>query len=164
MSRAQTLTLTALLLVATQQTNAAPLLSSRAADNVTQDASVFDYIIVGSGAGGIPVAAGLAASGARTLLIERGPPSSGRWATPEYGGLADQGWKPEWMASSNLTTFDIMSLYTEIWTGNYSKNIFCPDVSGAIVGCVLGGSTAINAGYVLKRAFHYCVASSLHTI
>jgi len=144
MSRTQTLT--ALLLVAAQQINAAPLHSSQAADNVTQDTSVFDYIIVGSGAGGIPVAAGLAASGARTLLIERGPPSSGRWATPEYGGLADQGWEPEWMASSNLTTFDVMSLYTEIWVGNYSENIFCPDVSGAIAGCVLGGGTSINAG------------------
>lgn len=140
-------TLTALLLVAAQHIDAAPMLSSRDTANVTQqDASVWDYIIVGSGAGGIPVAANLAASGARTLLIERGPPSSGRWTTSEYGGLADPNWKPEWLSNSNLTTFDVMSLYNEIWTGNYSADIFCPDVAGGIAGCVLGGGTAINAG------------------
>jgi len=140
-----TQTLPTLLFLAAQHVNAAPLLASR---NATQQdpSSVWDYIVVGSGAGGIPVAANLAASGARTLLIERGPPSSGRWATPKYGGVADPGWKPEWLANSNLTTFDVMSLYTEIWTGNYSADIFCPDVSGGIAGCVLGGGTAINAG------------------
>jgi cellobiose dehydrogenase (acceptor) len=114
--------------------------------NVTVTDSAWDYIIVGSGAGGIPVAAELAASGARTLLIERGPPSSGRWTSGQYGGLADSAWKPEWLSGTNLTAFDVMALYTEIWSGNYSKDILCSDVVGPTAGCVLGGGTAINAG------------------
>ncbi len=38
----------------------------------------WDYIVVGTGAGGIPLAEKLSESGASVLLIERGPPSSGR--------------------------------------------------------------------------------------
>jgi cellobiose dehydrogenase (acceptor) len=39
----------------------------------------WDYIVAGGGAGGIPVAANVAATGKKTLLIERGPPSLARW-------------------------------------------------------------------------------------
>jgi hypothetical protein len=39
----------------------------------------YDYIIVGGGAGGLVAADRLSATGARTLLIERGPAST--WAT-----------------------------------------------------------------------------------
>lgn len=69
--------------------------------------TTYDYIIVGSGAGGIPLAAKLAASGQSVLLIERGPASSGRW-----GGTM----KPDWLVGTNLTRFDVPGLDNEIWS------------------------------------------------
>ena len=39
----------------------------------------FDYIVVGSGAGGMPMADRLSEAGKSVLLIEKGPPSSYRW-------------------------------------------------------------------------------------
>ncbi|KAK5164521.1 uncharacterized protein LTR77_009727 [Saxophila tyrrhenica] len=94
----------------------------------------FDYIIVGAGAGGIPLADKLSESGASVLLIERGPPSSGRW-----GGTM----KPKWLEGTNLTRFDVPGLDNEIWAD--STGIACNDV-GVMAGCVLGGGTAVNAG------------------
>lgn len=41
--------------------------------------TTYDYIVVGGGAGGIPIADKLSQAGHSVLLIERGPPSSGRW-------------------------------------------------------------------------------------
>lgn len=119
--------------VAVSRVAALPL----SARDTTTDTSTYDYIIVGSGAAGIPLAARLSESGLRTLLIERGPPSSGRW----NGTL-----KAPWLEGTNLTSYDVPSLYTEQWVGDFSKGIYCPDVQGAVAGCVLGGGTAINAG------------------
>src|SRR6266699_2080421 len=48
----------------------------------------WDYIVVGAGAAGIPLADKLSESGKSVLLIEKGPPSSGRW-----GGTM----KPDWL-------------------------------------------------------------------
>jgi cellobiose dehydrogenase (acceptor) len=78
----------------------------------------YDYIVVGSGAGGIPVAERLTAAGKSVLLIEKGPPSSGR-----FGGTM----KPQWLQGTNLTRFDV------------------PGLSDQMAGCVLGGGTAVNA-------------------
>jgi cellobiose dehydrogenase (acceptor) len=94
----------------------------------------YDYIIVGSGAGGIPTAAKLAESGKKVLLIERGPASSGR-----HGGTM----KPDWLVGTNLTRFDVPGLDNEIWVN--SDGIACSDYS-VMAGCVLGGGTAVNAG------------------
>ncbi|KAM0723891.1 hypothetical protein Q7P37_000881 [Cladosporium fusiforme] len=94
----------------------------------------YDYIIVGSGAGGIPAAAKLAESGKKVLLIERGPASSHR-----HGGRMI----PGWLADSNLTRFDVPGLSNEIWA--HSDGIACTDYS-VMAGCVLGGGTAVNAG------------------
>ena len=44
----------------------------------------WDYIVVGTGAGGIPIADRLSESGKSVLLIERGPPSSHRWGGGEF--------------------------------------------------------------------------------
>lgn len=96
--------------------------------------TTYDYIIVGSGAGGIPLAAKLADSGKSVLLIERGPASSGRW-----GGTM----KPDWLVGTNLTRFDVPGLDNEIWQD--SDGIACTDYS-VMAGCVLGGGTAVNAG------------------
>ena len=96
--------------------------------------TTYDYIIVGAGAGGIPLADRLSEAGHSVLLIERGPPSSHRW-----GGTL----RPSWLNSTNLTRFDVPGLDNEIWVD--SAGIACPDV-GEMAGCVLGGGTAINAG------------------
>lgn len=41
--------------------------------------NAFDYVVVGSGAGGIPMADRLSEAGKNVLLLEKGPPSSYRW-------------------------------------------------------------------------------------
>ncbi|EME43210.1 hypothetical protein DOTSEDRAFT_153605 [Dothistroma septosporum NZE10] len=104
------------------------------ASNSSITSQTWDYIVVGAGAAGIPMADKLSESGATVLLIEKGPPSSGRW-----GGTV----RPEWLAETNLTRFDVPGLDNEIWQD--SAGIACDDV-GVMAGCVLGGGTAINAG------------------
>ncbi|KAI5861982.1 carbohydrate-binding module family 1 protein [Durotheca rogersii] len=94
----------------------------------------YDYVIVGAGAGGIPIADKLSEAGKSVLLIEKGPPSSGRW-----GGTL----KPEWLEGTNLTRFDVPGLCNEIWVN--SAGIACTDTD-QMAGCVLGGGTAVNAG------------------
>ncbi|KAI0133009.1 cellobiose dehydrogenase [Xylariales sp. AK1849] len=94
----------------------------------------YDYIVIGAGAGGIPIADKLSEAGNSVLLIEKGPPSSGRW-----GGDM----KPEWLDDTNLTRFDVPGLCNEIWVD--SGGIACTDTD-QMAGCVLGGGTAINAG------------------
>lgn len=44
----------------------------------------YDYVIVGGGAGGIPMADKLSASGKSVLLIEKGVASSARWGGSKY--------------------------------------------------------------------------------
>ncbi|KAK5683121.1 hypothetical protein LTS10_004652 [Elasticomyces elasticus] len=80
--------------------------------------STWDYIIVGAGAGGIPLADKLSETGASVLLVEKGPPSSGRW-----GGDV----KPDWLVGTNLTRFDVPGLDNEIWAN--STGIACSDYS-----------------------------------
>ncbi|KAI0106155.1 fungal cellulose binding domain-containing protein [Nemania sp. FL0031] len=94
----------------------------------------YDYIVVGAGAGGIPIADKLSEAGKSVLLIEKGPPSSGRW-----GGTLG----PTWTKGTNLTRFDVPGLCNEIWED--SAGISCTDTD-QMAGCVLGGGTAINAG------------------
>ncbi|KAF2235834.1 hypothetical protein EV356DRAFT_98225 [Viridothelium virens] len=100
----------------------------------TAPSTTYDYIIVGAGAGGIPLADRLSEAGHSVLLIEKGPPSSHRW-----GGTL----RPDWLNSTNLTRFDVPGLDNEIWKD--SAGIACPDV-GVMAGCVLGGGVAINSG------------------
>lgn len=93
----------------------------------------WDYIVVGAGAGGIPIADKLSESGKKVLLIEKGPPSSGR-----FGGTM----KPKWLEGTNLTRFDVPGLCNQIWVD--SAGIACTDMD-QMAGCVLGGGTAVNA-------------------
>ena len=96
--------------------------------------ATYDYIVVGGGAGGIPIADKLSEAGHSVLLIERGPASTGQW-----GGTI----KPDWLSGTSLTRFDVPGLDNEIWED--SAGIACADI-GTMAGCVLGGGTAINAG------------------
>ncbi|KAF1962546.1 cellobiose dehydrogenase-like protein [Byssothecium circinans] len=93
----------------------------------------YDYIVVGAGAGGIPVADRLSEAGKKVLLIEKGPPSLGR-----FGGTM----KPDWLQGTNLTRFDVPGLCNQIWVD--SAGIACTDID-QMAGCVLGGGTAVNA-------------------
>lgn len=75
----------------------------------------YDYVIVGAGAGGIPVADKLSEAGHSVLLIEKGPVSTGQW-----GG--DLG--PDWLDGTNLTRFDVPGLCNQIWvdSSKHSKH------------------------------------------
>jgi cellobiose dehydrogenase (acceptor) len=84
----------------------------------TVDSSrTYDYIIIGSGAGGMPMAARLSESGASVLMVEKGPPSSGRW----NGTM-----KPAWLEGTNLTRFDVPGLFNEIWVD--PTGVACEDL------------------------------------
>ncbi|KAF5485340.1 Cellobiose dehydrogenase [Colletotrichum siamense] len=113
----------------------------------TIDSERYDYIVVGAGAGGMPVADRLSEAGHKVLLIERGPISSGRWF-PEEALLKDQlsfdNWRPEWLKGTNLTRFDVPGLCQRIWVDG--KNVTCDDINENTSGCVLGGGMAVNAG------------------
>ncbi|KAL1907886.1 hypothetical protein Sste5344_006309 [Sporothrix stenoceras] len=106
-----------------------PIVPCKPAPNKT-----YDYIIVGAGAGGIPIADRLSQIGKSVLLIEKGPPSSGRW-----GGVM----RPDWLNNTNLTRFDVPGLCNQIWVD--SVGVACTDTE-QMEGCVLGGGTAVNAG------------------
>ncbi|KAF2496966.1 cellobiose dehydrogenase [Lophium mytilinum] len=98
----------------------------------------WDYIVVGAGAAGIPLADKLSEAGKSVLLIERGPPSSGRW-----GGTTQQSWTDaDWLDGTNLTRFDVPGLCNQIW--HDASGIACTDID-QMAGCVLGGGTAVNA-------------------
>lgn len=93
----------------------------------------YDYIVVGAGAGGIPVADKLSEAGKKVLLIEKGPPSLGR-----FGGTMG----PAWLKGTGLTRFDVPGLCNQIWVD--SDGVACTDTD-QMAGCVLGGGTAVNA-------------------
>jgi cellobiose dehydrogenase (acceptor) len=93
----------------------------------------YDYIVVGGGAGGIPVADKLSEAGKSVLLLERGPPSLAR-----FGGTMG----PAWATSNNLTRFDVPGLCNQIWVD--SAGVACTDID-QMAGCVLGGGAAVNA-------------------
>jgi cellobiose dehydrogenase (acceptor) len=93
----------------------------------------YDYIVIGGGAGGIPVADKLSESGKSVLLIEKGPPSLAR-----FGGTMG----PAWVTSNNLTRFDVPGLCNQIWVD--SAGVACTDID-QMAGCVLGGGAAVNA-------------------
>lgn len=93
----------------------------------------YDYIVVGGGAGGIPVADKLSESGKSVLLLEKGPPS-----LAQFGGTMG----PEWVTSNNLSRFDVPGLCNQIWVD--SAGVACTDID-QMAGCVLGGGAAVNA-------------------
>ncbi|KAI0478626.1 fungal cellulose binding domain-containing protein [Xylariaceae sp. FL0804] len=115
-------------------TGTATATATASATGVPAPTATYDYVVVGGGAGGIPMADKLSEAGHKVLLIEKGPASSGRW-----GGDM----RPAWLDGTNLTRFDVPGLCNEIWED--SAGIACTDTD-QMAGCVLGGGTAINAG------------------
>ncbi|KFA51371.1 hypothetical protein S40293_03251 [Stachybotrys chartarum IBT 40293] len=118
---------------------------------------IYDYIVVGSGAGGGPLAARLALAGRRTLLIEAGDDlgASVNYTVPGYNLAAtedpDMSWNffvrhhadDEQQARDFKTTYDTPDggLYTGINPprGSSIKGVLYPRVGA------LGGCTAHNA-------------------
>ncbi|KZV90569.1 cellobiose dehydrogenase [Exidia glandulosa HHB12029] len=96
-------------------------------------ATPYDYIIVGAGAGGIVAADKLSQAGKKVLLIERGGPS-----TAETGGNNI----PPWAKGTNDTRFDVPGLFESMFTGNTFW--WCKDTN-FFAGCLTGGGTSVNA-------------------
>lgn len=112
--------------------------------NALQSNESYDYIVVGGGAAGLVVADRLSEAGQSVLLIERGPPSSGRWIpNVETAALPFDNWRPGWLNGTNLTRFDVPGLAQYFWAS--MTNITCSDQADNPAGCVLGGSTAVNS-------------------
>ncbi|KAJ7182657.1 cellobiose dehydrogenase [Mycena crocata] len=99
----------------------------------TATASPVDYIVVGSGPGGIITADRLSQAGKSVLLLERGGPST--WQT---GGRYQAGWAK----GSNFTKFDIPGLFESMFT-DPSEFWWCKDIT-VFAGCLVGGGTSVN--------------------
>lgn len=107
-------------------------------------------VIVGSGPAGLVLADRLSAANASVLLLERGPPSFGRWMPEsaqllsEPDAIPEPNWRPGWLNGTNLTRFDVPGLAQRIYSDGVNVN--CTDVVGPLTaGCVLGGGMAVNA-------------------
>lgn len=104
---------------------------------LTERATLYDVIVVGSGPAGVIVASRLSQNPARNvLLLEGGGPSY--WIT---GGTE----RPSWLAGTNLSRVDVPGLYSTIYT-NPSNQLLCQNKIRAYGACTIGGNSAINAG------------------
>lgn len=95
--------------------------------------ATYDYIVVGGGAAGIIAAERLAENKKKVLLIERGSAS-----------IAPMGADNTLSWNNSLTPYDVPALGSSLSELGLIGDYLCPDTAG-MAGCVLGGSTIINA-------------------
>ncbi|KAF9524951.1 cellobiose dehydrogenase [Crepidotus variabilis] len=101
----------------------------------TVPAIPYDYIVVGSGPGGLVTTDRLTEAGKKVILIERGGPSL---------GFTGGNYQPDWEKGTNLTKFDTPGLFETMFSDSNSF-WWCKDIT-VFAGCLLGGGTAINGG------------------
>jgi cellobiose dehydrogenase (acceptor) len=104
--------------------------------NATIANGTYDYIVAGAGPAGIIAAERLAESGASVLLIERGGPS-----------LASSGNTKTLDWNSSMTMYDVPAY--GYYLSDVGSPAFCSDTADQ-AGCLLGGSTSINAMMYVK--------------
>ncbi|KAK2035236.1 GMC oxidoreductase [Colletotrichum zoysiae] len=111
--------------------------------NVTTTISnaTYDYIVAGGGAAGLIVAERLAESGKSVLLLERGGPS-----VASTGGKATLDW------NNTVTQYDVPAMGYYLSTAKETSE-YCTDTASQ-AGCLLGGSTMVNAMMWVKPAAH----------
>ncbi|KAJ6567724.1 cellobiose dehydrogenase [Mycena vulgaris] len=119
----------------------------------TGTATPYDYIVVGSGPGGIITADRLSQAGKSVLLLERGGPSTG-----QTGGT----YQPNWAKGTNLTKFDIPGLFESMFTDS-NDFWWCKDVT-VFAGCLVGGGTSVNGAlYWLPSSSDFSTANGWPT-
>ncbi|KAK1974153.1 GMC oxidoreductase [Colletotrichum cereale] len=111
--------------------------------NVTTTISnaTYDYIVAGGGAAGLIVAERLAESGKSVLLLERGGVS-----LASTGGKASLDW------NNTVTQYDVPAMGYYLSTAKETTE-YCTDTASQ-AGCILGGSTMVNAMMFVKPAAH----------
>ncbi|GKT52248.1 cellobiose dehydrogenase [Colletotrichum spaethianum] len=111
--------------------------------NVTTTISntTYDYIVAGGGAAGLIVAERLAESGKSVLLVERGGPS-----LASTGGKASVDW------NDTVTQYDVPAMGYYLSTAKETSE-YCTDTA-SMAGCILGGSTMVNAMMWVKPPAH----------
>ncbi|PSR81288.1 GMC oxidoreductase [Coniella lustricola] len=107
----------------------------------TTSNSTYDYIVAGGGAAGIIVAERLVESGASVLLLERGDASS-----YSSGGDATMSY------NDTVTQYDVPGMGYYLTTAADTSE-YCTD-TGGMAGCLLGGSTEVNAMMFVKPPSH----------
>ncbi|KAH8738407.1 hypothetical protein BGZ61DRAFT_338743 [Ilyonectria robusta] len=116
------------------------LASTALAGETSTRKTSYDYIIAGAGASGLVVAERFAQAGHSVLLVERGGRSF--YSTGNRGDLMP------W--NSTITMYDVPGM--AYFTDTSPTTQWCRDI-GASGGCLLGGSTMLNAMmYVKPRA------------
>ncbi|KAF9869408.1 GMC oxidoreductase [Colletotrichum karsti] len=103
--------------------------------------STYDYIVAGGGAAGLIVAQRLAESGSSVLLLERGGAS-----LASTGGKANVDW------NSTVTQYDVPAMGYYLSTAKETSE-YCTDTA-SMAGCILGGSTMVNAMMWVKPPAH----------
>lgn len=113
------------------------------AQNVTTTTSnaTYDYIVAGGGAAGLVVSQRLVESGASVLLLERGAAS-----TYSTGGDATVPY------NDTITQYDVPAMAYYLTKASDTSE-YCLDTA-SMAGCILGGSTMVNALMFVKPAAH----------